>query len=63
MKKCKCPVKWFCKALSKWIVVSEEAVYSEKSGWLCDCGIWLKKPDSGHVDMTFGERVFYPFKE
>ena len=52
----RCPIKWFCKKLSRSIEVSKDAVFNPKFGWICDCGQWVKKSDVLHVDLIFGER-------
>jgi len=52
----RCPVQWFCKKLNHSIDVSKEAVFNPKSGWICDCGQWVKKADVFHADFIFGER-------
>jgi len=58
----KCPIKWFCKALNKKIVVSKEAVY-RKDGWICDCGRFVKGVDVVHKDVLFGKREMVIFKK
>ena len=41
MKNKNIPVKWYCGQLRKKIQVSENAIYSLKNGWICDCGVWV----------------------
>lgn len=37
LKSVRCPVKWWCKRLNRFIEVSEDAVYNVDYGFLCDC--------------------------
>ena len=62
-KKVKCPVRWYCKKLHRYMEASKEAVFHLEFGWICDCGQWVKKKDSLHIDMTFEKRNYFTRKK
>ena len=62
-KKVKCPVRWYCKKLHKYMKVSEEAVFHLEYGWICDCGQWVKESDVLHSEMTFDKRNYFTLKK
>ena len=58
MKK-KVVVSWRCENLNKIIKASDEAVFHIESGWICDCGDWVKGTDNCHVALKYGSRLVY----
>jgi len=55
-------IKWECLELSERnyepyiIKVSTNAIYCNKSGWVCDCGEWTTGDDEKHTALRFGNR-------
>jgi len=50
---------WRCKNINKMVYVSEDAVYSGKSGWICDCGEWTTGKDGNHTAEKQGIREVF----
>ena len=62
----RCPIAWFCKTLKKNVAVSKFGkgdlnravpVYDLDSGWICDCGSWVKGNDDFHTIRKYGLRT------
>jgi hypothetical protein len=57
--KVRCPIHWYCKIHDKEIKVSQEAIYHIRDGWICDCGLWIKKTSYAHKVVLWGFREGY----
>ena len=50
---------WKCSTIDKEVATSEEAVYHDVYGWICDCLSWTSGDDSNHKPRVRDIRFVY----
>jgi hypothetical protein len=53
------PVSWKCYVLNKVVNVEKNAVFHGRSGWICDCGRWMRDGDAKHTIARRDIRTVY----